>query len=316
MESIKVPKITKILFIAVTIFFANIVFAQEIKVAAIQLTVKQQSLDELESTITKYATDAKAQGANIIVFPEDDMLNLVHDKPWKKDSLLELANHYNDLKTFISSLSRKLDVYIVGGTTAQVKEDDKLYNTALIGLPSGYVIEHDKIYLTPDEVKVGYDGSGNDILILDTEYGRIAILICYTSEFANVSYALGEANPDLIIVSSYTDNIYGLNRVQTAIRMLTIQNFAYGVVVGMVSNKDIDNLDGAIGVGQILFTSHQQKDFPVSEIAKGKFNQEQMLIETLDIDLLHEARKDFAAYPSKDAQKTQKNLSIKTFGFK
>ncbi|MFC4891737.1 nitrilase-related carbon-nitrogen hydrolase [Pseudofrancisella aestuarii] len=309
-------KITKILFIAVAIFFANSVFAEKVKVAAIQLTAKQQSLDELESTITKYATDAKAQGANIIVFPEDDMLNLVYDKHWKKDSLLELAKQYDDLKTFISSLSRKLDVYIIGGTTAQVKADGKLYNTALIGIPSGYVIEHDKIYLTPGEVKVGYDGSGNDILVINTKYGRIAILICYTSEFANISYALGQVEPDLIIVPSYTDNIYGLNRVHAAIRMLTIQNYAYGLVVGMVSNRDKNNLEGADGVAQMLFLTPQQKDFPVGEMAKGKFNQEQMLIETFDIDKLHSTREEFEAYPNKDALDTQKTISVKTIGFK
>ncbi|TDT73340.1 putative amidohydrolase [Allofrancisella inopinata] len=305
----------RIITILILVFCIQIVLANNAKIAAIQLTAKQQSFEELKQSITNYATKAKKQGANIIVFPEDDMLNLIYNEPWSKDSLVKLSKFYVQIKDFVSDLSRKLDVYIVAGSTVKQK-DQKLYNTALVGLPSGYVIEQDKIYLTPSERKVGYTGSGNDILVLNTKFGRVAILICYTSEFANISLALSQIEPDIIIVPSYTDDIYGLNRIQTAIKMLSIQNYSYGVAVGMVSNLDKNNLENADGVAQILFTSPQQKEFPTGEIAKGKFNYEQMLIEDFDISKLHLARENYTAYPNKDAKDMQKNLSIKSFNFR
>ncbi|RUS69668.1 hypothetical protein EGW08_022573, partial [Elysia chlorotica] len=170
-----------------------------INVAAVQLTAKQQTLVALENDIDKYSVEAKSQGADIVLFPEDDMLNIIYDKPWSKESLFELANSYNSFKKFVGTLSKQLNIIIIAGSTTQIK-DGKLYNTALIGLPSGQVIEQDKIYLTPGERKVGYDGSGNNILVLDTPKGRIAVLVCYTSEFADISLELSKIQPDIILV--------------------------------------------------------------------------------------------------------------------
>ncbi|AEE26760.1 nitrilase-related carbon-nitrogen hydrolase [Francisella hispaniensis] len=129
----------KIIISLALVFCIQAVFANNTKVAAIQLTAKQQSFEELKQSITDYPTKAKDQGANIIVFPEDNMLNLIYNDPWSKDSLIKLSNSYDQIKSFISGLSRKLDVYMVAGSTVKQK-DQKLYNTALVGLPSGYVI--------------------------------------------------------------------------------------------------------------------------------------------------------------------------------
>lgn len=285
----------------------NTGMAAKINVAAVQLTAKQQTLAALENDIDKYAVEAKSQGADIILFPEDDMLNTIYDKPWSKESLVELASSYKDFKKFVGLLSKQLNMTIVAGSTTQIK-DGKLYNTALIGLPDGKVIEQDKIYLTPGERKVGYDGSGHNILVLDTSKGRVAILVCYTSEFADISQELSKIQPDVILVPSYTDDIYGMNRVHTAIRMLSIQNYSYGAVVGMVSNRDINNLEGADGVAQMLFTNPQQVEFPIGYMAKGKFNHEDMLIQSFDIDKLHKARLKYTAYPNKDTVLANKNI--------
>ena len=128
-------------------------------------------------------------------------------------------------------------------------------------------------------------------MILNYNGIKIAILVCYTSEFAHVSLKLAEINPDLIIVPSCTDDIYGLSRIQTAAKMLSIQNFAYAVIVGMVSNKDINNLKNADGVSQALFTSPQQKGFTLDHLVRAKFNKEDMISYSFDISKLHNSKK-------------------------
>ena len=307
-------KIIKTLPISLFVTFLlsiSLSYANQIKVAAIQLTAKQQSIQELESDIAKYSTSAKEQGAEIVLFPEDVWLNIIYDKPWQKGSFDELTNDYQTLKQFVGDLSKKLNIIIIAGSTARIKEA-KLYNSTLVGLANGEVIEHDKIYLTPGERYVGYDGSGNDILVLESSKGRIAIIVCYTSEFANISEKLYEIKPDIILVPSYTDDIYGLNRIHTSMKMLSIQNYAYGVVTGMVSNKNKDDLEGADGVAQLMFTSPQQKDFPIGSIAKGKFNYEDMVIKSLDITKLDFSRNRYTAYPNKDAELANKKIGFIT----
>ena len=86
---------------------------------------------------------------------------------------------------------------------------------------------------------------------------------------------------------SYTDDIYGLNRITISAQMLAIQNFSYVAMVGMVSNKNIDNLKGADGVSQALFTSPQQEGFPLDHLIKAKFNQEDMISYKFNISKLH-----------------------------
>ncbi|AXA34365.1 nitrilase-related carbon-nitrogen hydrolase [Francisella adeliensis] len=274
----------------------NLGFADSIKVSAVQMLAHQQSFEEFKADVSRYVEDAKKQNADIVVFPEDNTLNLIYDLPWKKSSLLNLAKFYDAYKAYLLNLAKQEKITIVGGTIVRVI-DEKIYNTLIVALPNGEIIEHDKIYLTPVELAFGYNGKGDNILVLDTDKGKVVILICYTSEFANISIELAKIEPDLIIVPSYTDDIYGLSRVQSAIKILSIQNFAYGLVVGMVSNRSINDLEGADGVAQALFVSPQQKGFPLDHLKRAKFNHEEMISYDFNITKLHNEKKVNDVFP-------------------
>ena len=270
----------------------------------------QQSFEQFKADMSKYVLDAKSKKSEIVVFPEDNIQNIIFDKPWNKEAFIELDGYYNDYKTYISKLAKANNIIIVGGTTIRIV-DDKIFNTLIVGLPDGRVIEHDKIYLTPGEKKAGYDGEGDKILTLEYNGIKIVILVCYTSEFADISLKLAEINPDLIVIPSYTDDIFGLSRIQTAGKILAIQNFAYTITVGMVSNRDIDDLQDADGVSQALFTSPQQKEFTLDHLARAKFNQEQMISYNFDISKLQYARSKTSVFPNSNP-KLNKNITLKT----
>ncbi|AJJ47835.1 carbon-nitrogen hydrolase [Francisella tularensis subsp. novicida] len=285
-------------------------YAQTINVAAAQMLIKQQSFDEFASDIKRLAKQAKDQGAEIIVFPEDNSVNLIDDLPWNKQSIIKLSEYYSQTKSFIANLAKEYSMIVIGGTIAK-NDNGKISNTVLIGLPDGQIIENDKIYLTPEERSIGYNKFGKNILVLDYKGTKIAILICYTSEFPNISLELAKIKPDIIIVPSYTNDLYGLNRVHNAVKMLSIQNFAYGVIVGMASGFDKQNTQGIDGVSQILFTSPQNKAFALNHLSRGNFNKEDVVVENLDITKLHQARKNYDAFPNEDI-KYSKNLTIKS----
>ena len=156
----------RISLLILTLFITKFGFSQSINVSAVQIYAHQQSKKQLEADISKYVKQAKINKADIIVFPEDNVLNLVFDKPWNKEALIELSEFYGDYKDYISKLAKQNNMIIVGGTTTRVV-NNKIYNTLIVGLPNGKTIEHDKIYLTPSEKKVGYNGEGNQILALD-----------------------------------------------------------------------------------------------------------------------------------------------------
>ncbi|ASG68050.1 carbon-nitrogen hydrolase [Francisella halioticida] len=283
------------------IFLKSVAFSGDI--------IKQQSFDQFAKNIEKLTKEAKGNSAEVVVFPEDDSVNLINNLPWNKQSIVKLSNYYSKTRNLVSRLAKKFNIILIGGTIAK-NNNGKISNTVIIGLPNGQLIENDKIYLTPEERNVGYTKYGNNILVLKYKGAKIAVLVCYTSEFPNISQKLSKIKLDIIIVPSYTNDLYGLNRVHTAVKMLSIQNFAYGVVVGMASGLDKQHTQGVDGVSQILFTSPQNKVFPLNYLAKGKFNIEDILVRKLDISKLHKARKGYDAFPNEDI-KHNKTLSTK-----
>ncbi|MED7818874.1 MULTISPECIES: nitrilase-related carbon-nitrogen hydrolase [unclassified Francisella] len=301
-------------YLLLLIIFMSFGYSQTVNVAAVQMLIKQQSFEQFATNIEQMTKEAKNQGAEIVVFPEDDSVNLINDLPWNKQSIVELSSYYSKTKNLISKLSKKFNIVLVGGTIAK-DDNGKISNTVIIGLPNGQIIENDKVYLTPEERNVGYTKFGKDILVLNYKGVKIAILICYTSEFPNISQELSKIKPDIIIVPSYTNDLYGLNRVHTAVKMLSIQNFAYGMVVGMASGFDRQHTQGVDGVSQILFTSPQNKAFALNYLKKGNFNKEDIVIEKLDISKLHAAHKNYDAFPNEDI-KYNNNLNIKNITFK
>ncbi|MDE4978328.1 carbon-nitrogen hydrolase, partial [Francisella tularensis subsp. holarctica] len=78
---------------------------------------------------------------------------------------------------------------------------------------------------------------------------------------------LAKIKTDIIIGPSYTNDLYGLNIVHNAVKMLSIHNFAYGVIVGMASGFDKQNTFGIDGVSKILFTSLQNKAFALNHLS-------------------------------------------------
>lgn len=282
----------------ITYIFSNS-FAQSIKVATAQMLIQQQTFEQFTAKMTEMTQQAKKQGAEIIVFPEDNAINIVEDMPWNKQAILKIGKNYQKIKDFISCLAKKTNMIIVGGTTVKII-DGNITNTIIIGLPNGKIIEDNKTYLTPEEKNFDYVSSSRSLVSLKYKGINIAIIICYTSEFPDVSQALSTINPDIILIPSYTNDLYGLDRVQTAAKMLSIQNFAYGVVVGMASGLNKKDSSKMEGVAQATFTSPQQKEFPLNYLSKGAFNKEQVLVQELNISKLHKARKNYSAYPNKD----------------
>jgi predicted amidohydrolase len=83
----------------------SIDFAQSIKISAVQMLAHQQLFEEFKTDISKYVEQAKSEHSDIVVFPENNMLNIIFDSPWKKEHILQLSQYYNKYKSYISELS-------------------------------------------------------------------------------------------------------------------------------------------------------------------------------------------------------------------
>ncbi len=68
--------------------------------------------------------------------------------------------------------------------------------------------------MTPFERDWGISG-GAPLRVFDTALGKIAVLICYDSEFPLLARALAEAGAEVILVPSCTERVSGFHRVRT-----------------------------------------------------------------------------------------------------
>ncbi|MCA8883534.1 MAG: carbon-nitrogen hydrolase family protein [Rhodobacteraceae bacterium] len=167
----------------------------------------------------QWVADAAGQGANLLVFPEYSGLEL---------SALDGPEASGDLRGCVAAASRHLpraleqfrslaqthQVHICTGTTPLHLDGGEVVNRAHLIAPSGAIGAQDKLIPTPYERAPWIIGPGTGLTVFDTALGRIAILVCYDSEFPLLARAAVEGGADLLLVPSATDTHAGYHRVR------------------------------------------------------------------------------------------------------
>ena len=144
----------------------------------------------------EYALDqAKAQHADIAIFPESSILGWENPDAHRMASPIPGADSNR-----IAELARNHHIMIAIGLDE--KDGDKLYDSAILVDKTGKLLwKHRKINVLPELMTPPYaQGRPEDIGVVDTEFGRIAVLICadtFTDAFVNRMKSL---KPDLMLV--------------------------------------------------------------------------------------------------------------------
>jgi len=138
---------------------------------------------------------AKAEGADLAVFPEVFALLTCHD------SALDFAEPL-DGPTFstIAAIARNLDMFIAANHPTLI--DGQKHNTTVLFDRCGEVAGvYHKAYPTIGELERGVV-PGDGPVVVDTELGRIGFAICYDLNFAELRLAYRDLRPDVILFCS------------------------------------------------------------------------------------------------------------------
>ena len=144
----------------------------------------------------EYALEqASAQHAQIAVFPESSILGWENPDAHKMATPIPGAD-----STRIASLARKYNLMVAIGLDE--KDGEHLYDSAILVDKSGKLLwKHRKINVLPELMTPPYSqGRPEDIGVVETEFGRIAVLICadtFSDSFVKRMKAL---KPDLMLV--------------------------------------------------------------------------------------------------------------------
>ncbi|MEO8716964.1 MAG: carbon-nitrogen hydrolase family protein, partial [Burkholderiales bacterium] len=174
--------------------------------------------------------------------------------------------------------------YLIGGSHPTIR-DGKLFNTAYLFTPRGEVHVQDKTHRTRWERDHWQTTPGERLNLFETEFGDIAILVCYDVEFPELARMVCDAGADILFVPSSTDDRQGFWRVRYCCHARAIENQVYVVMASTVGSLPVEGLGLHYGQASILTPS----DYPFSRdgiAAEGVANTEQIIIADVDLDLL------------------------------
>nr|WP_319573013.1 bifunctional GNAT family N-acetyltransferase/carbon-nitrogen hydrolase family protein [uncultured Draconibacterium sp.] len=203
------------------------------------------------------------------------------------EAIRDLAKHTEAITAKFSELAISYNINIITGSMPELV-DDKLYNVGYLCRRDGSTERYEKLHVTPDEVKVWGMQGGQTLKALDTDCGKIGVLICYDSEFPELSRLLADEGVDILFVPFLTDTQNGFSRVRNCSQARAIENECYVAIAGSVGNlPKVHNMD--IQYAQSMVFTPCDFAFPVNGVkAEATPNTEMILIADVDIGLLRE----------------------------
>lgn len=220
----------------------------------------------------------------------------------ESEAIRKLAGHTAEIVQRFSNFAISYNINIVAGSMPEIK-DDKLYNVGYLCKRDGTVERYEKLHVTPDEAKVWGMQGGEQLKVFDTDCGKIGVLICYDSEFPELSRLLADQGMDILFVPFLTDTQNGYARVRNCSQARAIENECYVAIAGSVGNlPNVHNMD--IQYAQSMVFTPCDFAFPTNGIkAEATPNTEMILIADLDIDLLRELHRFGSVRNLKDRRK-------------
>ena len=198
-------------------------------VAAIQMA-SGPSVDANLEEAARHIEDAVSQNAKLVVLPE--YFCIMGMKDTDKLSVMEQAGA-GPVQTFLSETARRLGIWLVGGSVPMTSPDpNKVYNSCLVYADDGkQVARYDKIHLFG--LNMGDENyaeektimAGNEVVTLDSPFGRIGLSICYDLRFPELFRRM--MNVDIILAPAAFTAVTGKAHWEVLVRARAIENLAY-----------------------------------------------------------------------------------------
>ncbi len=190
--------------------------------------------------VEKQITNAKSQGADLLILPEyasEHWLAFAPKALAPTEEIAWMAGHGTVVLTVLQALSQQHDIAILAGTFP-VACAEGFNNRAHFVTPYGAMIAQDKLSLTPNEInpEAWNLQPGTDINLFTWQGLNLAILTCLDIEMPALSILLAPHNIDLVLVPSMTRRLAGYHRVFGCAKARAIELQTAVAVVGPVGN--------------------------------------------------------------------------------
>ncbi|KAA0222935.1 carbon-nitrogen hydrolase family protein [bacterium] len=287
---------------------------ERIRVAALQYFIRPvQTFEQFHDQVEALVQTAADYKCHLMVFPEYftvQLLTLGQIKRPINEQIRDLAKQVPRFLEMMNGLARNNDIYIVAGTIPAMEDDnERVYNQSFFFSPKGALGMQGKMHMTRFETEEWHVSPRTKLKIFETDFGRVAIAICYDVEFPEIARAAARQEAHILIAPSCTDDRQGFLRVRYCAHARAIENQMYVIhssTVGSLPMVPAVSLN--YGQAAILTPS----DFSFSRdgiLAEGNPNQEMMVIGELNLKTIAESRSSGTVLPLWDSRRTAEVVS-------
>jgi predicted amidohydrolase len=212
---------------------------QAFRIAAAQYPIEfLGDWSQYEAKISRWVDEAARNGARLLLFPEYFSMELaslfpaeIHASlPAQLPALQTLLPQFLDL---FAAQAKRHGVLICAGSFP-VRVGEGYRNRSYLFHADGRSEFQEKLQMTRFENEQWLISAGDGVGVFETELGRIAIDVCYDSEFPLIARRQVEMGADLILVPSCTDTLAGYWRVRIGSQARALENQCYVVQASTV----------------------------------------------------------------------------------
>ncbi len=282
---------------------------ERIRVGTLQYFIRPvKTFDEFQDQVEALVETAVDYKCHLLVFPEYftvQLLTLGNVRRPIREQVRDLAGQADRFTELMTGLARRHGLYIVAGTIPVLPgPGDRVFNQSMLFGPSGTLGIQRKLHMTRFETEEWLVSPGEVLRVFETEFGRVAIAICYDVEFPEIARAAAREGASILVVPSCTDDRQGFWRVRYCAHARAIENQIYVICSGTVGSLPmVPAVSLNYGQAAILTPS----DFAFSRdgiLAEGNPNQEMMVIGELNLRTIIETRASGTVLPLHDSLNT------------
>lgn len=260
---------------------------QNCRIAALQMVSGPRVGDNL-ALAARLVADAVDQGAQLLALPEYFPIIGAADA----DRVRAREDFGSGpIQDWLAATAQRHGIWIFAGSLPLTTEaPDKMRNASLVYNPAGEcVARYDKVHLFSfkkgDEAydEAAFIEPGNQLVTVDTPFGKVALSICYDLRFPELYRAL--APVDLILVPAAFTETTGRAHWEILLRARAIENQCYLLAVGQGGRHE----SGRLTHGNSMIID------PWGEILDRKLKGPGVVIADLDHDRIAEIRQSLPA---------------------
>ena len=228
---------------------------------------------------------ASNNGAQVALLPE--MFNCPYDS--------SLFSHYSETMetgftiSEISSSAKSLSMYIAAGSIPE-RNEDKLFNTCFVFNNKGQIIgRHRKTHLFDIDIpsKITFKESdslsaGNEITIVDTEYCKIGIAICYDIRFPEFIRMAALKDAKLLLLPASFNMTTGPAHWELLMRARALDNQLYVAAASPARNEN----SSYVAYGNSILVD------PWGSVISKADKEEKIIYGDIDLDLVERIRSE------------------------